>query len=738
MLPGKLCIGILEEDNPLKSYFRLKPLIYEENGSYLAFEGGDAYPDDGCIRIVPDKNESSHFKARMRRMGRYCVLDLREHAGANDKIRPNKNYKNADGENNAYIIYSDVVREPAENMIFEICPALPEGEAVHTPRILIGDQLETWRCIASDAEEENAELSFERDGACLCAQEIQKFDLAGFREERVCIAVKRPDAIPSVIGEPAPILPPHPKAVYPARVAEEALPAAPKEEKPWISRDFPTPPPRAQHLSSLEQKLAAQSGLNPRRSRSLQEIIEEKWRHSRVDQLGHPIPVNAMGQPVENPVEHAVRALKGAWEKPEIRAELLGALSEIEDFSASLDERKRLMGDLALKHELEELEAERLKTLSEIDRLRQQKSALRESFKQEIREEEAEALKEYTEGTLVARREYEKFRAEAEAAHKDADMARDAFAALSDGRFEQKLRDHVLLSRAAELLREGDAEIVSASDETPDAEQWIERMRLAFAEENLELGRAEAANLLVCLALNSRLILSGAACSDKAGYARAIARALGAADCGRYAEIGVKDEKEDFCAEDGLPYLAYVRRANARRDGDIFCGASAEDVITIAEAVDAGGYPLSAEDVEQAFLLRLECADSDAPWQCAPRQKTRFTPVRMQALRQAFCVEAKEMPAALDLKMKKLRQELGRFGAKLSRNTLDQLWRYCAAMLSLNCVDAEEALDWAFAQRALPCLLAEAPFECLKALPRILADMPRCHMLLKQPLPILI
>ena len=26
-LPGKLCVGILEEDNPLKSYFRFKPLL---------------------------------------------------------------------------------------------------------------------------------------------------------------------------------------------------------------------------------------------------------------------------------------------------------------------------------------------------------------------------------------------------------------------------------------------------------------------------------------------------------------------------------------------------------------------------------------------------------------------------------------------------------------------------------------------------------------------------------------
>ena len=38
MLPGKLCIGILEEDNPYKAYFRLKPLLVEQDGHYERFD----------------------------------------------------------------------------------------------------------------------------------------------------------------------------------------------------------------------------------------------------------------------------------------------------------------------------------------------------------------------------------------------------------------------------------------------------------------------------------------------------------------------------------------------------------------------------------------------------------------------------------------------------------------------------------------------------------------------------
>ena len=62
-LPGKLCIGILEEDNPLKSYFRFKPILIRDGERFSPFDAPEEYPADGCIRIVPDKNESSLFKA---------------------------------------------------------------------------------------------------------------------------------------------------------------------------------------------------------------------------------------------------------------------------------------------------------------------------------------------------------------------------------------------------------------------------------------------------------------------------------------------------------------------------------------------------------------------------------------------------------------------------------------------------------------------------------------------------
>ena len=108
-LPGKLTVGLLEEDNPVKAYFRIRPVAQLDGEGHYPLEAMDEkFPEDGWIRIVPDKNELASFKNRMRDLGRYCALDLRRFPGENEKIRPNKNYGGA-SERNASIVYSDVI-----------------------------------------------------------------------------------------------------------------------------------------------------------------------------------------------------------------------------------------------------------------------------------------------------------------------------------------------------------------------------------------------------------------------------------------------------------------------------------------------------------------------------------------------------------------------------------------------------------------------------------------------------
>ena len=771
MLPGKLCIGILEEDNPQKSYFRMKPLLVENEGRYEAVSSEETYPEEGCIRIVPDKNESSYFKARMRRMGRYCVLDLREHAGENDKIRPNKNYKGDDTERNAHIVYSDVVREPARDMIFEIAEFDGEGDwegdAPGTPRVLRASSAETWAYTPAEEERECGRIAL--DGEALNEAELQRFDLPGFPGEQLRFAIRLPGTLPSVIEPPAPrgeaaraqkaeekaAAKPEEKPVQkaeerPAAERAAAEPPAPEKapsEKPWISHDLPKPPHIDPRMSRMQQSLAAQSGLNPRRNRSLQEIIEEKWRHSRVDQLGHPVPANAMGQPVENPVERAVEALRQAWDNPEIHAQLLDAISNIGDFYAALDQRGRMLGDHAIQRELEELEADRLKALDALDKLRREKAALRESFKEEIRQEEAGALAEAVARTKAAQAECKKYEAEAERARKSMAEVEDAYASLTDGRFEDKLRDFALTSRAAALLKEdGAAETApSPAGSAPSREEWMQRIKRAFALEGLELSSVQAANMLVCAALGESLLFSGPAASDKCMTAHALATALGAPAAQRYVEFpgespDVRAPKaEELLRPSELPAVALIREANRMPGADVcrgLCGA-AENLLVIAAISDGGtGFPVSAEALERGFLIRLEPVSADASWRPCDAAASEFPPVRMQALRDAFLKDAEELPPALERRLQKIRGELAVHGVRLSRRTLDMMWHYCGAMLSACRISAGEALDLAFAQKALPCILAEAPVACLAGLKSMLSGMPHCLSLLNQPLPI--
>ena len=62
------------------------------------------------------------------------------------------------------------------------------------------------------------------------------------------------------------------------------------------------------------------------------------------------------------------------------------------------------------------------------------------------------------------------------------------------------------------------------------------------------------------------------------------------------------------------------------------------------------------------------------------------------------------------------------------------MWAYCAAVTKLMQRDALAVFDLAFAQRALPSILASASLEALHSLPAILSDMPVSLELLDQPL----
>ena len=366
-LPGKLSVGILEEDNPQDAYFRYRPLLIQEEGTYVEFADREDYPDQGAVRIVPDKNESSYFKVRMRRTGRYCLADLRGHAGVNDKIRPNKNYHSSPQENNMYIIYSDVIREGAKDAFVE----LAEGE--------IGPGNEyTTRTVAVRGEDGTLTVYEKADEQAVPEKTDRTLDPANYGEyvlDGRRVLVLAPDLI--LAGEAAA---PEPKSApkkEPAPPAPARAEEPERQEKPWISRNPALAPKPVRGGGTREQMFGAQTGLNPRRGKSLQEIIDDKWRHSRMEQLGHPVPGSACGIPVENPVERAVAAVKEAWQSPEARRVLMGGLCRVEGFSAAVAEAFADAVPKEAEEKLRELEEKRAEIEKDIARRKAEMTAKR-------------------------------------------------------------------------------------------------------------------------------------------------------------------------------------------------------------------------------------------------------------------------------------------------------------------------------------------------------------------------
>lgn len=119
---GTVTLSFLEEDNQQRVIFRVLPLCTREGAVFR--DRSVEFPDQGSLRIVPDKREQSTFKERMRSMGNLCVIQLLGEGKELAKVRQNRNYDPGQGEVNQFAIYSDVICEFAEDGVFEV---LEEG-----------------------------------------------------------------------------------------------------------------------------------------------------------------------------------------------------------------------------------------------------------------------------------------------------------------------------------------------------------------------------------------------------------------------------------------------------------------------------------------------------------------------------------------------------------------------------------------------------------------------------------
>ncbi len=770
-LPGKLCIGILEEDNPQKSYFRFKPLLIANGEVFEKCDLTDEFPENGCIRIVPDKNESSRFKARMRRMGGFCVVDLREHPDENDKIRPNKNYRGDEAESNAYIIYSDVVREPGEGQIVEILEQDAPDDALNialtcglprTSRVLMraGGEVADHLWIHAPIAEIEGGVAFTRTDGRVDPASAQRFDFPGFGEEVLSFLIAAPGAeLFAPPPAPAPVArPPLQHVEVEANVsadvpavetrAEIAPEIAPRVEKPWITRDArviarPVDP----GLSPQEQAIALQTGINPRRGRSLKEVIEDKWRRSRIDQLGHPVPGSVTGQPVISPVDRAVDAVREAWDHLDARYCLARALAGVDGLVKAIvsGEDARETEERAAR--LTEYEEARTALGGEIERLKRARDDMKDEIVREVRaQNEAEIEAHVARVRELEAREAD-LRARAEDARNVAEAAERAVSELTNEKLQARLSEFAINARALDLIalaRDGAPAVTTPVKPVSRAEamglrELVARVRARFSAAGFSLTDDEAVNLLACFVLPGDLIIAGPTGSGKTAYARLLAEALGMVASGRFQDWRGGDV---ICERDADEMPAVLFFDDINDDPDTCrmavdrCALSARKaVMTVRDSAE--GCPLPARLLDRAFFLRLGAERLNTPWAkpghaCA----TDDVALTREALDALFVPDEHGVSQPVTRRMRALRDELAKYGMLLSRRTLDGIWLYCAAVAPHLSLTPLEAFDLAFAQRALPAILSMAGVELLHAIPTILEGMPRSLELLKQPLAI--
>ena len=133
---GTVTLAYVEEDNKQRVIFRVIPLCTREGVSF--HDASEDFPDEGSLRIVPDKREQSTFKERMRDISGLCAIHL-VNDGAKEliKVRQNRNYAPDAGEKNKLAIYSDVVCEFAEDGCFEVVQPGQDASGALTHKVII-------------------------------------------------------------------------------------------------------------------------------------------------------------------------------------------------------------------------------------------------------------------------------------------------------------------------------------------------------------------------------------------------------------------------------------------------------------------------------------------------------------------------------------------------------------------------------------------------------------------------
>lgn len=717
---GNLALAWLEEDDPSRGFFRVRPtaVISCAAGAYV--HGGE-YGEEGFLRIVPDKNEMSTFKLRMRTLGRLCLIDLRAHPRENDKIRQNKNYA-LGTDKNPFMIYSDVIRGIPDGLVSELRAQsdsgepitakvyLREGDAVTGPYRWSGDGLE-----ACEGAESGVDIS---------AYSILELDdgLGG----RATLMVRHVDDVEALqlspISEFVPEREGKRQSPPSARPADAELHAEPHDE--------PGAPPhaepeRASHEGELPialKRLKEQMGLNPRRGRSLSEVVDEQWRMRRQEELGQCVPPLAGSEPVASPAERALAAMDAAWEFEGARAPLIqGIISKDELVRRLLEVCPPQQGALPTDVRLIELEEERLKLITEIDGLKRHSREMKAEVLRELHRTGEIQADELRNSIVLLEEQIEERRLKIGELEQSLSELKEGARRALDRPLTERLTEMVIQDRLRELLglelavnAPAEAEDISGAahageDDAPEAvltelsspDELIDRASMGLRAAGWQFARDDVVHMLLALALGRPLILSGFAGCDDERFAGALSDAL------------------------GMERLRDCVRLNAEGD----CAAVPPQGSAVCSIWDyPAGAPVGSALLDAGFVMR------DDSLCCLPQRMDALPPLADESL--SVMVGDAHISERAAGRLNALVRRLGEFGARVSHGALNDCARYVASAAKLMSGGEDQALDQAFASRVLPSLLVPAADELIQALPVIFKGMEKCMKIMRAPLPI--
>lgn len=570
-----LIFAYLEEDNVQRAYFRVRPLLTVDGD--IQEEALKLWPNEGGLRIVPDRNEQHTFKIRMRTLGSYCVVDLRNQPPEAGKIRTNKNFRLDKSEVNQYILYSDTVHELPENTFFQLMEGQASdytalAEKAVTPLFYIRQNDTIYgpiRNAAPAAPEAAAEAAFMLyeiscpDGVkrmFLCISEsvskqpehvnADESDNAARQQEAPDIAPVEghqptidhsPEVAAMDLHQPAESLPIGETLhiLTPSVTHDETIKQLnqPVSQTANLLKQSPMPEKAAQFVNNAPLSgtplIKTPLHLSVQQSKNrTQEVVSNQWSVGKYEPPAQNLPSGAAMRSVENPVEAARKQLRTAWNSTDARNQLIDFILSLEGAKAQLEAAlcegsDNTVMQRVLRDKLQDLEAERLTALCELDKARRDLDAYKQELMTGLSARIAKDTKQLQQDKTAAEEILASLKKEMSALTLQRDALLDKI---------NELQNTAIPEAAAQLLADVQMtapingvplRITPVPGETFTPESLIARLMHACAESGIEISRNHAIALLVLLAVCPRIGLTCPTPAASATLLRNIAGVLG-------------------------------------------------------------------------------------------------------------------------------------------------------------------------------------------------------------------